>query len=83
MDERRARDWWRRTSAGRRARYIQGVLAGGFVFVLLQVHNVLADLAAFLVFSFYGGRCARLGRQWAAEGDLPDDDRGSGEPTGQ
>jgi hypothetical protein len=83
MDERRARDWWRQTSAGRRAKYIQAVLAAGFVIVLSGVHNVLADLAPALVFFFYAGRCARLSRQWAVEGDLPDDDGGSGEPTAQ
>ena len=74
MDERRARDWWRQTPAGRRARYIQAVLAGGYVFVLMQTHNVLADLAASFVFFFYAGRCFRLSRRWAAEGDVPDDD---------
>ena len=83
MDERQPRDWWRRTRAGKRARYIQGVLAGGCIIVLLLVHNILADLAALCVFFFYAVRCVRLSRRWAAEADRPDVDRGSGEPTGQ
>jgi hypothetical protein len=83
MDKRQPRDWWRRTRAGRRARYIQGVLAGGCIFVLLLVHNVLADLAALLVFFSYGVRCLRLSRRWAAETGQQDDEGGSGEPAGR
>jgi hypothetical protein len=82
MDKHRAGDWWR-TSAGRRARYIQAVLAGGWIVVLLLVRNALADIAATAAFFLYAGYCQRASRRWAAEGDLPDNDGGSGEPTGR
>jgi hypothetical protein len=82
MGEHRAGNWWR-TPAGRRARYIQAVLAGSWILMLGLVRNVLADIAATAGFFLYAGYCSRASRRWAAEGDLPDDDGGSGEPTGR
>jgi hypothetical protein len=83
MDKHQARDWWRQTPAGQRARYIQAALAGGWIVVLVSVHNVLADIAATAVFFSYAGYCQRASRRWAAEGDLQDDDERRGERTGQ
>jgi hypothetical protein len=62
---------------------IQAALAGSWIFVLGLVHNVLADIAATAAFLLYAGYCQRASRQWAAEGDPPDDDGSSGEPIGQ